>query len=416
MTIPNPPPRRSALQPQRRTDGVAAGEAAHRPWTRRLSRRLLAVLIVLLAAAGWFGYSLAARPGGLFGNVTALVVPSVSGNSSTAARLRLGTAGFRVDVTQAPSEAVERDRVISQNPAAGGHTAADGVVHLVVSSGPPIIGVIDLRSYSRADAERFLRHADLVEKVVERYDNAPPGTVLQQAPPPGPLAARSVVTLTVSKGLLPATVPSVVSLDVGDATAVLKRAHLRLVIGEKVASDNIPENVIASQFPDAGGSAPSGSAVTVNVSSGPASTTVPEVGGRGVGDAAAMLRSAGLVPQYDYAFEPGNPVGVVINVSPVAGTSVRHGSTVVLTVVVSGIVPDVAGMALDQAKATLQNAGYQPGNVADTQSGTEGTVVSTEPRAGSTLKPGETVLIYFNSGGGAPASTPAPAANPQATP
>ena len=123
-----------------------------------------------------------------------------------------------------------------------------------------------------------------------------------------------------------------------------------------------------------------------------------------------MLRDAGLVPRYRYSFEPGDPVGAVIDIAPAQGARVKHGSTVTLTVVVSGIVPNVAGMPLDDAKAALQNAGYQVGNVAYTQSGTEGRVVSTEPRAGSTLAPGESVLIYFNDGsGGPPAGTPAPA-------
>jgi beta-lactam-binding protein with PASTA domain len=84
----------------------------------------------------------------------------------------------------------------------------------------------------------------------------------------------------------------------------------------------------------------------------------------------------------------------------------KHGSAVVLTVVVSGIVPNVAGMTLPDAKASLQNAGYRVGNVAYTQVGPEGRVAYTEPRAGTSLNPGETVLIYYNDGSGGPAPTP----------
>ena len=405
--IPNPPPRRSQA-PDIRTNGSSRDGALH--WSRRPSRRVVAGLVALLALAAWAGYYLASRPGGPLGNIAALAVPSVVGSASADARQALARAGFRIDVAEAPSDLVERDRVVAQDPAAGGHTKPDGVVHLVVSSGPPIVSLIDLRSYSREDAERYLHHAKLSERVVEKFNVAPRGTVLQQSPPPGPLPARSVVTLTLSKGPSPVSVPSVVTMSVDEATVALKKAGLKIEIGERVASDNIPQDVIASQSPESGASADTGSAVIVTVSSGPASVSIPEVGGRGVGDADAALRDAGLIPAYDYAFEPGNPVGVVINVNPSPGTHVRHGSTVVLTIVVSGIVPDVAGMTLDQAKAALQNAGYRIGNVAYTQSGPEGAVASTEPRAGSTLKPGETVLIYFNDGAAAPAQSAAPAA------
>jgi beta-lactam-binding protein with PASTA domain len=67
-------------------------------------------------------------------------------------------------------------------------------------------------------------------------------------------------------------------------------------------------------------------------------------------------------------------------------------------------VPDVTGTGLEQARTTLQNAGYTVGNVAYTQRGAEGKVASTEPQAGSTLQPGETVTIYYNDGSAPPAA------------
>jgi serine/threonine-protein kinase len=130
--------------------------------------------------------------------------------------------------------------------------------------------------------------------------------------------------------------------------------------------------------------------------------------GRSVGDAVAALHDAGLMQRLEYSLQPGDPVGTVLDESPSAGSAVRHGDTVTLTVVVSGIVPDVSGMSLDQARTALQNAGYAVGNVAYTQSGSDGKVASTEPEAGSSLRPGETVTIYYNGGTGGEASPAAP--------
>jgi serine/threonine-protein kinase len=153
--------------------------------------------------------------------------------------------------------------------------------------------------------------------------------------------------------------------------------------------------------------------VTLVVSSGPAPVAVPDLTGRGVGDATAALQQAGLVVQINYSLQPGDPVGTVLAESPPAATQVKRGSPVTLTIVVSGIVPDVSGMTLDQARTGLQNAGYTVGNVAYTQSGVTGKVANTEPGAGTALRPGEAVTIYFNDGGGEP---PSPSAAPSPAP
>jgi serine/threonine-protein kinase len=67
-------------------------------------------------------------------------------------------------------------------------------------------------------------------------------------------------------------------------------------------------------------------------------------------------------------------------------------------VTASGIVPDVSGMSVDDAKAALQNAGYNVGNVVPTQDGAPGRVTRSDPVANTQLRPGESVNILFNAG------------------
>ncbi|MBV9648129.1 MAG: PASTA domain-containing protein, partial [Candidatus Eremiobacteraeota bacterium] len=419
VTIPNPPPRRrlreggQVLSTAMTTDAVAVRRAP--------SWGVWSALALLLIAAAAIGYVLAVRPGGILGP-TAVTVPGVTGKPLRDAQRLLAATGLRVAVSSSASETIERGRVLSQDPPAGSHARSDVTVRLTVSSGLPLVSLIDLKSYSRTDAERYLSNAKLGVRFVERYDSAPAGTVLHQTPGAGTIPLHGLVTLVVSKGPPPVTVPSVVTLALDAASVLLKRSGLRVAVVDRVASDNIPANVVASQDPEPGTSIDSGSTVNVVVSMGPAGVVVPNVGGRSVADASAALSAAGLLPRYRYAFEPGDPVGAVIDVSPPAGTPAKHGSAVVLTVVVSGIVPNVTGMTLDDAKSALQNAGYRVGNVAYTQVGPEGRVASTEPRAGTSLDPGETVLIYYNDGsGGPPAASPASAqptvvATPSAAP
>jgi serine/threonine-protein kinase len=75
---------------------------------------------------------------------------------------------------------------------------------------------------------------------------------------------------------------------------------------------------------------------------------------------------------------------------------VKKGTTVTIYWSVSGTIPDVTGMTLDEAKRTLLASGYQIGNIAYTQDSSlqDGQVVSTEPEANAVVKPGESVLIH----------------------
>ena len=67
-----------------------------------------------------------------------------------------------------------------------------------------------------------------------------------------------------------------------------------------------------------------------------------------------------------------------------------------MTVAVSGAIPDLPGMTLDDAETALRNAGYAVGNVTETQDGEDGRVSRTEPAANTQLQPGESVVIYYN--------------------
>jgi eukaryotic-like serine/threonine-protein kinase len=408
IAIPTPPPRRSQ-SPDRRIAVTSPGDTeriatpAQPAHPSRIP--ILAGLGALLLAAIVAGYLATSRPGGIFGGPVNVTMPALTGKPSDQAEQLLAAQGLHFTVSQAPSETVPRDRVVSQQPGAGSRVPSNTSVQLVVSTGLPIVDVIDLRSYSREDAERYVRNAKLSLRVTEKYDATRRGTVLKQTPRPGPLPIRSTITLTVSRGPAPVAVPSVVTMSADQAGAALRRAGFN-VETERAASDTIPENVVTSQSPEAGRTADRGSTVTVVVSAGPASAVVPNLAGRGVEDAKAALRDAGLTPRLIFSLQ-SDQVGTVIDESPPASTSAKHGSPVTLTIAVSGIVPDVTGMGLEQARTTLQNAGYTVGNVAYTQRGAEGKVASTEPQAGSTLQPGEAVTIYYNDGS-VPQATAAP--------
>jgi beta-lactam-binding protein with PASTA domain len=89
---------------------------------------------------------------------------------------------------------------------------------------------------------------------------------------------------------------------------------------------------------------------------------------------------------------------------PKAGTAAEKGTGVTLMLSVPGEVPDTNGLALDDAKKVLLNAGYTLGNITPTSEGADGKVVRTDPYVGTQLRPGSPVNIYVNSASAQPHS------------
>ena len=395
--IPNPKPRPSPFPDRNGSVAIAGdGDAEETDWTGQRLRVGVAALVALVLAA-LLGYFVTSRPGGLFGSPTSVALPNLVGSDSADAEGQLDKLGVRYNVVPVPSENVPADRVVRQDPARGEAVAARGVVQLFVSTGLPTVQLIDVRQYSSDDAQRYLRNAKLVPKIVERFDPSARGTVLSQKPMPGstvPIHAQ--VVLVVSKGAQPVAVPDIVSQTLADATSQLAARHLSLVVSERDPNDEIPADTIVSQNPQPGSDVAPNSAVDVVVSSGAPTLDIPGVEGRIAGDAVGVLQNAGLQPQLEYLVDASVPLGTVLKQNPESGTPAKKGSSVTLDVAVPGVVPDVAGRSAADAQAMLQNAGYKIGNTSYVQEGPDGTVARTEPVSGSALRPGETVMLYLN--------------------
>ncbi|MCF8605803.1 PASTA domain-containing protein, partial [Gordonia sp. HY442] len=95
------------------------------------------------------------------------------------------------------------------------------------------------------------------------------------------------------------------------------------------------------------------------------------------------------------------PAGQVVSTSPDAGTSVRVGTTVQMTVSRGNqfTVPDLSGKTPDQAQAALVSAGWDPNTINITErkvplgNRNDGRVMSQRPAAGTKLRKGESVSV-----------------------
>ena len=399
IPVVTPPPRRSVApdRPEPRpivetfeTEYVAPGP--NRRWL------LFPLLLAAAIAIGYF--ALRGSPPG----AKAIVVPKLQGQMASTAQKRLLELGLQSKVTSETNANVPQDRVIRQDPPAGAQANRNDVVNLVVSGGLPRVAVPDIKDYNVDDAVRALTGAKLKYKVVDAFSaSVPAKQLIDVSPAPGTsLRQNSVVTLTVSKGTQPIVVPNVVTLTVDAARKKLAALGLTLNVAQQTESDTIPANVIASQEPQPSSTAAPNSAVTVIVSTGPSTIAVPNVVGSDADAAQATLRAAGFVPSVSYTVDAANPTGKISAQKPDAGANVKKGAPVAIYLSVSGSIPDVTGMTLDEAKRALVASGYQIGNIAYTQDSSlqDGQVVRTEPEANSVLKPNESVNITVMRSGG----------------
>jgi len=147
----------------------------------------------------------------------------------------------------------------------------------------------------------------------------------------------------------------------------------------------------------------------VAATAGPTTTTVPSFIGMSIDQARSLAARDRLTLQTKSAPSATVAANSVMRQDPSAGTVVKNGAVVTLTVS-SGLppcctVPDLTGMKLDEAQAALNKAHLAMGTQSNALLSTEptGTVVSQYPAAGSHLNPGQRVDIVisgFNIGGG----------------
>jgi serine/threonine-protein kinase len=196
-----------------------------------------------------------------------VAIPEVVGLTQKSAENRLTDAGFKSRTTQDTSDTVEKGRVIDSSPPQGSLLEKGQTVTLTVSSGPEEVAVPDVVGKSRDDATQTLTNAGFKPTVQERETlDEDPGTVLEQTPKGGAKAAKdSEVQLVVAKAPPDVQVPEVLNQQRQDARDALHAAGFKVDERERPVTDPAQDGVVVDQNPQAGGSAPKGSKVTIVV-------------------------------------------------------------------------------------------------------------------------------------------------------
>jgi serine/threonine-protein kinase len=163
--------------------------------------------------------------------------------------------------------------------------------------------------------------------------------------------------------------------------------------GLVVSTDPAPGTPVAERTP-----------VTISVGSGPSQVRVGALTGLTQREAEAQLVAEGLAVGEVTQRDTTNPdeVGRVLSSNPTPGSTVAAGSAVSLVIgreVTTRQIPDVAGQSVDQARQTLQQAGFTNVQQEDVDGGGEqGTVVGTDPAAGQRVEPSTEITIQVSRG------------------
>ena len=121
------------------------------------------------------------------------------------------------------------------------------------------------------------------------------------------------------------SVPDVSNLTPNRARQELEDAGLELGSRTEQSSSQVSRGQIISQNPSAGTEAEEGSSVDIVVSSGPSQTRVPNVVGSYVDEATATIWNAGFGYTVEYV-QSGQPAGTVISTNPAGGTQLDPNS------------------------------------------------------------------------------------------
>ena len=201
-----------------------------------------------------------------------------------------------------------------------------------------------------------------------------------------------------------AVVPGIAGSLLADGLNTVVAAGFNIGPITLASSAGVAAGRIISQSPAAGGSLALPAAVSVTVSTGAGSISVPNVVNLGQSAATAAITGAGLVVGTVTTGSSATvPAGSVISQSPIAGTGVSAGSAVAL-LVSSGpanvTVPNVVNLAQGTATAAITGAGLAVGTITSANSVTvaAGSVISQNPVAGTSVAPGSAVALVISSG------------------
>ncbi|MDX2648033.1 Stk1 family PASTA domain-containing Ser/Thr kinase [Streptomyces sp. PA03-1a] len=194
------------------------------------------------------------------------------------------------------------------------------------------------------------------------------------------------------------SVPQFVGDTKSEAQDRASNGGITITFGEAIFCADQPKDHVCKQSAEADSKIPKDQSVTLQLSKGAEKIEVPDVTGDSFEDAEAELKEKGF--EVDKQSKTSSEEeGTVLKQDPKSGAKRDKGSTITLTVAVAPeevTIKDVSNKTQAEATQILQADGLK---VTSTQEESadhaQGTVIRTDPTAGSTIKAGETVTLII---------------------
>ena len=256
-----------------------------RSWKALATLGLIALLLVGVAAAGWW-----------IGIGRYTSTPSLLDQTQESVEAYGESEGFEVDLVDGYSESVPVGGIVSQDPGVGDRIRKGAVITVVISQGPERYQVPNVAGKSEDEAREALAQFDAEVKVEREYSTEYEANEVARTDPTAgeEVKAGTPVTLYVSDGFPPLTVPDVVGQTEDDAVSALETEGLEVGEVTRAYSDTIDEGQVISQTPAAQDPAGPGDTVDLVVSDGPEPVAVPDVIGMDISDATETLEGLGF--------------------------------------------------------------------------------------------------------------------------
>ena len=313
--------------------------------------------------------------------------------------------GFMIEVIGREfSDSVPENHVISQSltPGEDEMNGPDNPINVVMSLGPRVSRVPDVRLKTEQDAIAMLQAEGLSYKVnYENSTDVAKELVISQDPARGAvLPYGSTVAIIVSVGEPPFAAPNVVGMTMSEARGILTAAKLTVTITYE-PSQRTP-GIVLKQSVAAGAMVNSGDNITITVSSEDPIVEVPRVISLNRETAEALIRDAKLKASVNETYSETVQQGLVISQNPAGGTYQMKDSIIYLTVSKGPeprIVPNLVNLQQSVAEALLRDRGLGVDADAEYSSTySKGIVMSQSPARDSEIARGGVVKIVVSLG------------------
>jgi len=288
--------------------------------------------LLFVAAAGIGGWFLYSQISDKLNSTKPVAVELYVNMPERQARDKIKADGFAPVVNHHSSRTTDAGLVYRQEPVAGERKPKGSDVRIWVSTGLPKAEVPSLVGQSSTDAVAALTKLRLKPDLHGVPSSKEAGIVTAQDPPPGTkVTVGEKGRLNVSKGPQPVSVPSVIGQPIEQASSVLQAAGFQ--VSPRYVENSEPANTVIDQTPAGGESAGKGTTVSITVSKGPKTSTVPDVSSTDLGSAEQTLRASGFrsTVVYQDVTDPSSD-GIVLAQSPQGGTQAAPKTIVTLTV------------------------------------------------------------------------------------